>query len=101
MAGALPRTKIVATIGPSSDVPETLERMIRAGMTVARLNFAHGGRADHERRVELVRRTAHRAGRDIAVLGDLAGPKLRIGELKGGRATLEPGRRVVLTARAV
>lgn len=95
------RTKIVATIGPSCDAPETLERMIRAGMTVARLNFAHGTRADHQRRVEAVRKASRRAGRDVAILGDLAGPKLRIGELRGGRVHLETGARVVLTAKPV
>jgi pyruvate kinase len=93
-----PRTKIVATIGPSCDSLETLERMIRAGMTVARLNFAHGGRADVDRRVRLVRKAASRAGKEVAILGDLAGPKLRVGDLEGGRALLENGKTVVLTA---
>src|SRR5687768_2393968 len=98
---AKPRTKIVATIGPSCDKPETIERMLRAGMTVARLNFAHGGRADHQRRVDLVRGVSERIGVNVAVMGDIAGPKLRIGELEGGKVQLQNGKTVVLTAKRV
>ena len=96
-----PRTKIVATIGPSCDTPDVIERMLRAGMTVARLNFAHGGRADHQRRVDLVRGVSTRVGINVAVMGDIAGPKLRIGELEGGRVTLQTGKRVLLTSKNV
>ncbi|HEX9817176.1 MAG TPA: pyruvate kinase [Candidatus Thermoplasmatota archaeon] len=98
---AKPRTKIVATIGPSCDTPAIIERMLRAGMTVARLNFAHGGRTDHQRRVDLVRGVSERVGINVAVMGDIAGPKLRIGELEGGRVTLQTGQRVVLTSKNV
>ena len=91
-------TKIVATIGPASRVPEVLVRMIEAGMDVARLNFAHGDRDQHVETVALIRDAASRAGRDVAILGDLPGPKLRIGPVAGGVAELARESRVVLTA---
>ncbi|HLE47788.1 MAG TPA: pyruvate kinase, partial [Candidatus Thermoplasmatota archaeon] len=98
---ALPRTKIVATLGPSCDDLATLERMVRAGLSVARLNMAHGKHVDHARRIELARKAAQRAGRDIAIMGDIAGPKLRIGAIKAGKLTLQAGKTVVLTTRDV
>ena len=87
-AAALPRTKIVATIGPASDDAEVLARMVEAGMSVARLNFAHGTREEKARTAERVRAAAGRAGREVAILQDLPGPKLRIGGAarRGGRA---------------
>src|SRR3954463_7665817 len=91
-------TKIVATIGPASRDPEVLERMVRAGMDVARLNFAHGSREEHGATVKEIRAAAERAGREIAVLQDIPGPKLRIGAVAGDLALLEVGREVVLTA---
>ena len=93
---ALPRTKIVATIGPASDDPEVLARMIEAGMSVARLNFAHGTREEKAATAERVRSAAGRAGREVAILQDLPGPKLRIGALRGGVAELKPGERLTL-----
>jgi pyruvate kinase len=85
------RTKIVATIGPASRDPEVLVRMVQAGMDVARLNFSHGTAEEHAETAELVRAAANRAGRSVAILQDLPGPKLRIGRLKGGLAELKPG----------
>jgi pyruvate kinase len=85
------RTKIVATIGPASRDPETLARMIEAGMDVARLNFSHADHAVHAETVELVRNAAGRVGRPVAILQDLPGPKLRIGELSAGTVELKPG----------
>ncbi|MEA2291370.1 MAG: pyruvate kinase [Solirubrobacteraceae bacterium] len=85
------RTKIVATIGPASRDPETLVRMVEAGMDVARLNFSHGSAEDHAEVASRVREAADRAGRDVAVLQDLPGPKLRIGPLRDGLAELKPG----------
>ena len=72
------RTKIIATLGPSTDDPEVLEGMIRAGVDVLRLNFSHGKEEDHRRRVLMARDVSARVGRDVAVIGDLQGPKIRI-----------------------
>ena len=85
------RTKIVATIGPASREPETLVRMVEAGMDVARLNFSHGTAEEHAQTAQLVRDAAGRAGRQVAILQDLPGPKLRIGPLADGIAELKPG----------
>src|SRR2546430_11308144 len=84
------RTKIVATIGPASRDVETLERMVTAGMDVARLNFSHGTRETHAETAQRVRTAAERAGRQVAILQDLPGPKLRIGELREGVIELKP-----------
>jgi len=72
------RTKIVATLGPASDDAETLRNMINAGLDVARLNFSHGNAADHKRRAELLRTAAEACGREVGIMGDLQGPKIRI-----------------------
>jgi pyruvate kinase len=85
------RTKIVATIGPASRDPEVLVRMVDAGMDVARLNFSHGSAEEHADTARLVRDAAGRAGRQVAILQDLPGPKLRIGPLVDGIAELKPG----------
>ena len=89
------RTKIVATIGPASGNTETLVRMIEAGMDVARLNFSHGSHEQHAETAELVRDAANRAGRPVALLQDLPGPKLRIGPLVEGTVELKVGDKVV------
>src|ERR671939_533354 len=85
------RTKIVATIGPASRDPEVLARMVEAGMDVARLNFSHGSAEEHAETARLVREAAGRAGRQVAILQDLPGPKLRIGRLRDGLAEVKPG----------
>ncbi|HEY5287407.1 MAG TPA: pyruvate kinase, partial [Solirubrobacteraceae bacterium] len=85
------RTKIVATIGPASREPETLLAMVRAGMDVARLNYSHGTLDEHAETAERVREAASRAGRPVAILQDLPGPKLRIGALRDGIVELAPG----------
>ncbi|HET8976587.1 MAG TPA: pyruvate kinase [Solirubrobacteraceae bacterium] len=90
------RTKIVATIGPASREPETLKRLVEAGLDVARLNFSHGDRALHAENAARVRAAAEAAGRPVAILQDLPGPKLRIGSLKDDIAELKPGERLVL-----
>ncbi|MBV8218337.1 MAG: pyruvate kinase, partial [Solirubrobacterales bacterium] len=90
------RTKIVATIGPASRDLETLTRMAEAGMDVARLNFSHGNREMHAENAELVRRAASAAGRQVAILQDLPGPKIRIGSLEDDIAELKPGEKPVL-----
>jgi pyruvate kinase len=94
-------TKIVATIGPASQEPDVLTAMIVAGMDVARLNFAHGTREQHAETAGLIREAAERAGREVAILGDLPGPKLRLGPVAGGVAELGRGTRVVLTPEAI
>jgi pyruvate kinase len=91
------RTKIVATIGPACRDPETLVRMADAGMDVARLNFSHGSREEHEENVERVRSAAGRSGRPVAILQDLPGPKLRIGPLRDDIAELLTGETLTLT----
>jgi pyruvate kinase len=90
------RTKIVATIGPASREPETLKRMVDAGLDVARLNFSHGNREIHAENAERVRAAANAAGRQVAILQDLPGPKLRIGALEDGIAELKPGEKLML-----
>ncbi len=88
------RTKIVATIGPASRDPEVLARLVEAGMDVARLNYSHGNPDEHAETAERVRAAASRAGRPVAILQDLPGPKLRIGALRDGLAELAPGETV-------
>src|SRR6188474_3551300 len=75
------RTKIVCTLGPASESESALRALAEAGMDVARLNFSHGEEAWHQARVEILRRIAAETGRPLAVLQDLSGPKLRIGEV--------------------
>src|SRR3954449_12906461 len=94
-------TKIVATIGPASQSPDVLTEMVAAGMDVARLNFAHGTSGQHAEIAAAVRTGAERAGRDVAILGDLPGPKLRIGPVAGGVAELARDSQVVLTPEQV
>jgi pyruvate kinase len=88
------RTKIVATIGPASREPDTLLRMVEAGMDVARLNYSHGTLEEHAETIGRVRDAAGRAGRPVAVLQDLPGPKLRIGPLREDVVELTPGERL-------
>jgi len=95
------RTKIIATVGPASWDEDVLARLIEAGADVLRLNFSHADRERHARTVESIRAAAEHAGREVAVLGDLPGPKLRIGELRGDVAELETGMHVKLTPQAV
>ena len=91
-------TKIVATLGPASSDPAVLERMMRAGVDVVRLNFSHGTSADHEARAELVRETCRRIGRTVGIMADLQGPKIRVGKFKDGKVSLKPGDAFILDA---
>ena len=91
-------TKIVATLGPASNDPQTLERMFLAGVDVVRLNFSHGTAADHERRAEMAREACRKTGRTVGIMGDLQGPKIRIGKFKEGKVVLNPGDAFVLDA---
>jgi pyruvate kinase len=88
-------TKIVATIGPASEAPETIVRLIDAGVRVFRLNFAHGDLAAHARAADNIRAASDEAGVPVAVMGDLPGPKIRVGETVEGGVALEAGMRVV------
>ena len=94
-------TKIVATIGPASRDTGVLERLIEAGMDVARLNFAHGTPEHHAETIGLIRRAAENVGREVGVLQDVPGPKLRIGPVANDVANLETGSDVLLTAERV
>ena len=87
---------IIATLGPASDAPEVVLRLIEAGVGVFRLNFSHGTEAEHAKRVETVRAAARLAGLPIAILGDLQGPKIRIGACPEAGITLEPGQDVLI-----
>ncbi|MDQ3370384.1 MAG: pyruvate kinase [Myxococcota bacterium] len=94
------RTKIVCTLGPASASAETMTRMIDAGMNVARLNFSHGDLDGHGRMIEAVRGAAAAAGRHVAILADLPGPKIRLGELVQP-VELVSGDAITLTTEAV
>lgn len=95
------RTKIVATLGPASNNEAMLRRMILAGMDVARINFSHGKADDLLEVVNLVRRLSHEMNVPVAILGDLRGPRIRVGEMKGGAVQLETGQHILLTPRQV
>ncbi|UCD35236.1 MAG: pyruvate kinase [Nitrospiraceae bacterium] len=100
---ALPssKTKIVCTIGPASESPEIMEQMIRAGMNVARLNFSHGDFAGHGKVIERIRRAAQIAGRPVAIMADLPGPKMRVGTLAEEPVELRPGSTLTLTTENI
>jgi pyruvate kinase len=93
------RAKIVATLGPASSDPETLEKMIGLGMDVARLNFSHGRHEDHAGMLDRVRAASRHLGKAVAVLQDLQGPKIRTGPLRAGKAGVRvaPGDELVIT----
>ena len=91
-------TKIVATLGPASTDPEVLERMLAAGVNVVRLNLSHGKAEDHRARADVVRAVAARLGRPVGILGDLQGPKIRVGKFEEGKVALEKGARFILDA---
>ena len=91
-------TKIVATLGPASSDPAMLEAMIKAGVNVVRLNFSHGKAQDHVDRAALVREAAKRAGRVVAIMADLQGPKIRVGKFADGKVMLLAGASFVLDA---
>src|SRR5512139_2399985 len=94
-------TKIVATLGPASSEPEVLERMVRAGVDVVRLNFSHGTADDHPARATLVKEISRKTGRTVGIMCDLQGPKIRVGKFKDGKVTLAKGRKIVLDVTGV
>ncbi|MGB1557641.1 MAG: pyruvate kinase [Oceanococcaceae bacterium] len=90
------QTKIVATLGPATDAPDVLQKLIAAGVDVVRLNFSHGSADDHRGRAAAVRAAAEAAGRDVGILVDLPGPKIRIESFSEGAVELQEGARFVL-----
>ena len=85
------RAKIVCTMGPAVDSPEKVKELIAAGMNMARLNLSHGSNDEHQSRLELVRAAALAAGKAVAVLVDLQGPKIRLARFENGPHTLSRG----------
>lgn len=102
-ASSLPvsKTKIVATIGPASESPEMLVRLIRAGMAVARLNFSHGDFREHAERISRIRAAERDTGRRVTILADLPGPKMRIGKIEPEPVELRAGDRFTLTTEEI
>jgi pyruvate kinase len=98
---AMPRTKIVCTIGPASESVAMLRQMIRAGMNVARLNFSHGDHAAHALRIANMRQAAEEEQAIVALMGDLQGPKLRVSHIRGDYTMTRVGDEIVLTTREV
>jgi len=95
------KTKIVCTIGPASEQPEMLRKMILAGMNVARLNFSHGSHDEHEVRIDRIREVAKELGRNVAIMLDTKGPEIRTGVLKDGQITLKAGDHFILTTEQI
>ncbi|MFT8243907.1 pyruvate kinase [Roseomonas sp. BN140053] len=85
------RTKVIATLGPSSSSPEVIERLFRAGADVFRLNFSHGNHETHAANIATIRALEKKTGRPIGILADVQGPKLRVGQFGGGRVQLQTG----------
>lgn len=92
------RTKIIATMGPATDTPESVEEMIRAGVDVVRMNFSHGEVEDHLKRVKMVRDAAEKIGWAVAILGDLQGPKIRIDRFENDKVIINTGDTFILDA---
>ena len=95
------KTKIVCTIGPATESKEKLTDLVAAGMNVMRLNFSHGDHAEHQMRVDNLRDVMKKTGKSIAILQDLGGPKIRIGEFKDGSITLKVGQKFTITTKVV
>ena len=95
------KTKIVATIGPASESPEMLERLIRAGMNIARLNFSHGDFSGHAERIVRIRAAAQAVGQRVAIMVDLPGPKMRVGKIAPEPIQLRSGDPFILTSEEI
>ena len=93
------RAKIVATLGPSTDNIETVQKLISSGMNVARLNMSHGEHTDHKRRLEIVRDASKKIRKEVAVLADLQGPKIRVGTFSNGPVSLVNGQKFIITTQ--
>ena len=101
MNKSIPKTKIVCTIGPASELPEIIRELIQSGMSVARLNFSHGSLSDHEKKIHIIRNVSDELGRPIAILQDLAGPKIRVGDIPAPGVRLEAGKTFILTTQNI
>src|SRR5215510_3531511 len=95
------KTKIVATIGPASDSPEMLERLIRAGLNIARLNFSHGDFSSHAERITRIRSAETVTGRCVTIMADLPGPKMRLGKIEPDPIHLHPDESFTLTTEEI
>jgi len=95
------KTKIICTIGPASRSLEVIEQMTRAGMNVARLNFSHGDFIGHKKVIENIRAASREVGKRIAIMGDLPGPKMRIGQLADEPIELKSGDAFTLTTEQI
>ncbi|NEP71911.1 MULTISPECIES: pyruvate kinase [Okeania] len=98
LQNGLRRTKIVATIGPSTTKPDVLRELIKAGATTLRLNFSHGTHEDHQRSIRLIRQTSFELNQPVAILQDLQGPKIRLGKFENGSISLKRGDPFILTS---
>jgi len=97
----MPRTKIICTIGPASGSRQTVEQLVRIGMSVARLNFSHGTHTAHKKLIDIIRGVSDDLGKPVAILQDLAGPRIRVGEIREPGILLKPGQSFTLTNRPV
>ncbi len=95
------RTKIVVTIGPASNDPEVMKRFINDGVDVFRLNFSHGDKEDHRHLIKLIRSICLESGRDVAIMQDLSGPKIRVGSVSKGAIKLNPGSEIVIESQDI
>ncbi|HCA79131.1 MAG TPA: pyruvate kinase, partial [Bacteroidetes bacterium] len=95
------KTKIICTIGPASQSVEMLQKLIEAGMDVARLNFSHGTREDHQRVIDHLREASRRSGEHVTILQDLSGPKIRTGKLKEKKVEIKTGAQFTFTIRDI
>jgi pyruvate kinase len=95
------KTKIIGTIGPVSDSPEMLKRLIRAGLDIARLNFSHGDFASHAQVIASIRAAARAVGRNVAIMADLAGPKMRLGQIVPEPIHVRTGASFILTSEEI
>jgi len=101
MAFPANKTKLVCTIGPASDSPQILEKMLFAGMNVVRLNFSHGDFSSHQETIKKIRAASHATGRQVAIMADLPGPKMRIGQIAEEPIELKPGESFTLTTEDI
>jgi pyruvate kinase len=97
----MPKTKIVCTIGPASERPETLRELIQEGMNVARLNFSHGTHSEHKEKITRLRELSRELKRPVAILQDLCGPKIRVGTIPAPGLELKPGQSLILTTEQI
>src|SRR5699024_2355319 len=95
------KTKIVCTIGPASESEEVLTQLIDAGMNVARLNFSHGDHAEHQQRIERIRKVAREKGKVIGILLDTRGPEIRTHSMKDGQVHIERGKQMNISMAEV